>query len=288
MAIVMRHGDRSPINQQRTYFDNLDLKLCRTSNPDLITSVTSLKQALSKQVPPALKNFSWYPDSHTCASAQLTGKGAEQLFKLGSKFRSRYKTLLQHVLNSAKKRLSREAEPNNIKGKGGFIYLRSTEYDRTFQSGMAFLAGLLANDSSSTAESPVLLNWKLFYGELWEEDFLNESVTISSTPSIWQCTTEMYTDKGMESPPCFCQRAERLSKNRVPRKYLLKEMEVILKAKEVATKFYGSSSSMGSAAEGVASYICNGIYLPCFQTISTDGRSVVMMHLMIRLIKRRF
>lgn len=272
VAIVMRHGDRSPINQRRTYFDNLNVKLCKTSNPDLIASVTSLKQALGKQIPPALKNFSWYPDSSKCASAQLTGKGAEQHFKLGSRFRSRYKTLLLHVLNSAKKRLSREAEPSSIKGKGGFVYLRSTEYDRTFQSGMAFLAGLLANDSLSINESSVISNRKLFYGELWDEDFLNESVTISSTPSIWQCTTEIYTDKGMESPPCFCQRAERLSKNRVPRKYLLKEMEAIMKAKEVATKFYGSSSSMGSAAEGVTSYVCNGIYLPCFQTVSVDGR----------------
>ena len=125
ISIVVRHGDRTPVNLMAVGEDKYTWE-CQ--NTETVTE-SSIGSALHHTIHNTLASnaFSPYLWHGTCAVGQLTERGIEQHLTLGRALMKVYGTahgLLPAVLDSPDK-----------------VYVRATDYPRTRQSAISLLAG---------------------------------------------------------------------------------------------------------------------------------------------------
>ncbi|GIY52784.1 hypothetical protein CDAR_601921 [Caerostris darwini] len=126
VAIVIRHGDRSPLRPIR----NQSIINCGTqSSPLLAKYMKTLKylRGSAKQISP-FATFPLQPAEKNCTPSQMTLLGAHQLIMVGHALHKSY--IEEHGL------LNKNWTANHVK-------LYSTIFSRTFQSAVAFLFGFL-------------------------------------------------------------------------------------------------------------------------------------------------
>jgi hypothetical protein len=150
VVLVVRHGDRSPMYTLPNHVGPLlSCTMLPAASPSAgnrspvwkfsddvgevhqyVTAMQSVIRLNSSQSSKLFHRFGLYPRSTVCTGAQLTAKGAVQIFRLGKFLRSRYQALLESSVRAGE----HEVTPR--------IYVRSTEYPRTFQSAVALVYGL--------------------------------------------------------------------------------------------------------------------------------------------------
>lgn len=114
-----------------------------------IHAMDSLKDGLGR--PHHLNQFNFYPRTKQCNGAQLTGLGALQHHRLGSHLNTVY-IMKNHLLGSDMPNLSQ-------------LYVRTTEYSRTFQSAAALLHGMLPKSDLSQMNLEAVQNVNLCSGK---------------------------------------------------------------------------------------------------------------------------
>lgn len=130
VAVIIRHGDRSPLRPVRNQ-SSIDCS-ADTSVPMLKDYLAVLKSI--RRTAKTTKNrnrfstFTLYPSEKHCSSAQMTVIGAQQHLQLGHSLGSLYNGKLKLL-------------PGNWSSDHFKVY--STIYSRTFQSAVAFLYGFL-------------------------------------------------------------------------------------------------------------------------------------------------
>jgi len=97
------------------------------------------------------RRFGLYPNSTVCYGAQLTTAGAIQMFWLGHFLKARYPDLVGSSTND------NEDDDEHPDGESDDplsprVYVRSTEYPRTFQSAAAVLYGFAGRRALTTAK----------------------------------------------------------------------------------------------------------------------------------------
>jgi hypothetical protein len=125
VAVVHRHGDRTPV-----YATPVDDGV--TWNCTLDTLATTNRRTDAPALPIGrVYRRDFVPDEEVldgdCEFGQLTGVGDAQHHRLGSAYRAKYVTLLRHL-------------PSTF--NASLIWLRSTEYSRTYASLAANIGGL--------------------------------------------------------------------------------------------------------------------------------------------------
>jgi 2-phosphoxylose phosphatase len=154
VVLVVRHGDRSPMYTLPNHIgphlscsmlsaspppnhavDKLRFvrKFLDSSNQDegrhYVADVHSVVRLNNSKSSHLFHRFGMYPNSTVCSGAQLTVKGTVQMLRLGKFLRSRYPAVHDSSVSSdAKSFVPR-------------IFIRSTEYPRTFQSAVALVYG---------------------------------------------------------------------------------------------------------------------------------------------------
>ncbi|KAJ8929542.1 hypothetical protein NQ314_017760 [Rhamnusium bicolor] len=136
LLILIRHGDRGPLQHVR----KISSINCGAENTELLTSYKEYlhNQTLSNKVswvgPGPFHGFPYLPTSpRQCQLGQLTMQGITQLLKLGDVLRRSYHKVWPKL---------QVLSPYEL-----VVY--STRYRRTFQSGLAFLFGLIPHDTLS-------------------------------------------------------------------------------------------------------------------------------------------
>src|SRR6218665_2949028 len=241
VAMVMRHGYRSPMYT----LPNLDgPRLCcklndthqwttRTKQDDTLRRfIASANVILASRTSSAMafRRFGLYPNSDHCYGAQLTAHGSLQMLRLGQYFRSRY------VGGSDALLAETEANPTSK------VYVRTTEYARTFQSAVAFLFGFLSPTAAELGSVPIDVTKSLF---------------LCSESPTWNLT-------------CNCQAAGQLAKivealGRTEGLEALSERRLRL---DLGRVFNVSSNRLphnGALLEVFMSHVCHGLALPCPQ-----------------------
>lgn len=229
IIIVVRHGDRSPIYTLPNH-RLLEKLSCRLANDNSTQSQTFLKfiklvEARHNRLIHA--DFRWqnsYPKSVKCAAGQLTSRGFRQMINLGKTLRRTYsenKNFLQASSNLLSK-----------------VYVRVTEYARTFQSAVGFLYGFLSN-----------------------ADFMR--VKFEFDRDIFFCS------QSVENFSCNCPAATKLQKM-IDHEYRQmddddRSMERQIKEK-LATVFGTSTSQipwLGAVLEVAMTHVCHRLNPPC-------------------------
>lgn len=125
VGIVHRHGDRTPV-YPTPVLDGV------TWNCTLDTLATTNRRTDASALPIGrVYRRDFVPDEEVldgdCEFGQLTGVGDQQHHRLGSAYRAKYVTLLRHL-------------PHTF--NASLVWLRSTEYSRTYASLAANFGGL--------------------------------------------------------------------------------------------------------------------------------------------------
>lgn len=241
IAMVMRHGYRSPMY---TLPNLAGPRLCCKLNNTLQWTATNQDEVLRQFIASAnfilssrtstamvFRRFGLYPNSDNCYGAQLTAHGSLQMLRLGQYFRSRY------VGGSDALLAETEVDPTSK------VYVRTTEYSRTFQSAAAFLFGLLSPTATEFSSLQIDVTKSLFL--------------CSESPS-WNLT-------------CNCQAAGQLAKfveglGRTGGPEALTDRRLRL---DLARVFNVSSNRLphnGALLEVFMSHVCHGLTLPCPQS----------------------
>ncbi|GAB1598370.1 2-phosphoxylose phosphatase 1-like [Argonauta hians] len=132
--VLIRHGDRTPMHSFRNHPNpslgcRIDQKLFTNFSPYLEGYLPTMMASQGKQHPASgFKNWALYPNHHICDGSQLTGLGVLQHLQIGEFLKDTYVhrwRLFGNTYNARK------------------VFIRSTEYSRTYQSAIAFLYGFL-------------------------------------------------------------------------------------------------------------------------------------------------
>ncbi|ELT92533.1 hypothetical protein CAPTEDRAFT_92537 [Capitella teleta] len=128
--LFIRHGDRSPMYTLPNH--KAPSLSCSLRNRDeaieFISTMDAVRTSLPKKRPKSyLNRHNFYPDTKVCNGAMLTDLGALQHLSLGRHLHKKYIVKLRLL------------QTNNTKEQ---LYVRSTDYSRTFQSALALVHGL--------------------------------------------------------------------------------------------------------------------------------------------------
>ena len=237
VAVVTRHGDRSSLNQFPNHKrPNILCRLSsvtdhhRTAASKFIKSMDKLVAAQNR--PSHYREFDLYPDSKHCGIAQLTARGVLQMISLGEQLRARYVgegLLFQGKTNVAKK-----------------LYVRTTNYERTFQSAMAVMHGFLPSISMS-------------------------SVSMDVTKNLYHCS-ELYSNLSCSCPMAF-QPLSLADKNP---QVTDDEKRLFRTNVQKVAPFLTDYLRPAPLLESLLPYVCHNLTFPCFngscvtwQTINT-------------------
>lgn len=226
---MLRHGDRSPF-----------YKMPNQESPSLSCTVNISEAGPYRDLTTAYLNFAkqhghkiahgkrlgLFPKTPTCMGAQLTGKGLIQHLNNGDLLRKIYIEQLG---------LFPSVEPELRD-----IYFRTTDYTRTYQSGLAFLYGLMP-----------------------KFDFTKLDVNIA--PQLSFCSQEL------SGVPCSCPTVNKLFEAaRKEEKVLASTPDaaaLLLQIKEQLAGVFGVDSSripwVGAIIEVLMGYVCHDLPLPC-------------------------
>lgn len=132
--VLIRHGDRTPMHSFRNHPNptlgcRIDQQLFAAHSPYLEGFLPTMIAFQGKQHPSSgFRNWALYPNHRICDGSQLTGLGVLQHLQIGEFLKDNYVhrwRLFGNAYNARK------------------VYIRSTEYSRTYQSAIAFLYGFL-------------------------------------------------------------------------------------------------------------------------------------------------
>lgn len=229
IVIVVRHGDRSPIYTLPNHrlFENLSCKFTDDKSTQSKTFLKFISSVESRQIKQIHPDFRWqnsFPKSTKCAAGQLTSRGFQQMINLGKTLRRTYsdgKRFLQASSNLSSK-----------------MYVRVTEYTRTFQSAVGFLYGFLSSD-----------------------DF--RRVKIEFDRDIYFCS------QSVGNFSCNCPAAAKLQKiiDQEYRQMDAKDRSMDQQIKEKLATVFGTSTGhipwLGAVLEVVMTHVCHGLSPPC-------------------------
>lgn len=226
IVVVVRHGDRSPIYTlpNHSVLEKLSCKLAddkSTQSQTFLKFISLVQSRLNKQ------DIRWqylYPRSAKCVAGQLTSRGFQQMIDLGKTLRRTYvdsKNILQ---------TSSDLSSN--------VYVRVTEYARTFQSAVGFLYGFLSNADV-------------------------KHVKIEFDRDIYFCS------QSVGNFSCNCPAAIKFQKmiDQEHRQMYDKDRSMDRQIKEKLATVFGTSTNqipwLGAVLEVVMTHVCHGLNLPC-------------------------
>lgn len=253
----MRHGYRSPMYTlpslpgprlccKSEWFN--DAELSAKQNDTWRRFLAASRLLLGNRTSPApriFRRFGLFPNSENCYGAQLTVHGTLQMLSLGQFFRSRY---LGDDGDGGGRLMSEEDAK-----AGSKVYVRTTEYTRTFQSAMAFVFGFLETPDLGSIEVETSKNLFLCPDAPDRRNLtcncpaankLSKSIEAAAASSSGKATS---TGKRKAVGPLRSEleRLLNVSSNRLPNNGVL--LEVFM------------------------SHVCHGLGLPCVQPSTTGG-----------------